>query len=383
VSAAGRWALAAAAVAAAVGAAAWWGVTSSRDYRLRAGREAVRAGRWGEAERMALRLEAAGDADHARLLRGEMFLRRGQVGPAVRAYNRIRRPDVLLDASALFGRGFLLDLKRPAEAERFLTFVAARRPDDVDTHRALATLYYDQGAWASAVAHLLAWGRLDPGDGRPFRLVGLIYKDLEQDKAAVPAYREALGRRLTDAVGREVRAELAECLTRLSHYDEALRVLDELGPAGSSALVALRAECVWGLGDAAKARALLNGALARERGSAALLRLRARIHAAEAEWSEASELLARAVAADPNDMRSRYQLAQAYEALGRTAEAAAERAKLATIQAKQKRLNELVSAAADRPWDAAPRRELAGLCRDLGRPDVAASWERAAAVCPR
>src|SRR5438067_10093304 len=139
-------------LSAAAGGWYWWRHTTAPEYRLRRGQEALRAGDADTARRMAARLEAAGHRDHARLLRGESALRRDDVPRAVAEFNQIRdRGDLLVEASAVYGQWFLLQLKRPAEAERFLRFVASRRPDHVDARRGLATIYYDQRAWAAAV----------------------------------------------------------------------------------------------------------------------------------------------------------------------------------------------------------------------------------------
>ena len=156
----------------------WWRHTTAPDYRLRHGQEALRKGDSESAKRLAARLEAAGDRDHARLLRGEAALRRGDLAEAVREFNRIRdRGDLLVDASAIYGQWFLLELKRPAEAEHFLRFVVSRRPDHVDAHRGLATIYYDQRMDRGG-RPLGRLGRPRPDDGRPYRFIGLIYREL-------------------------------------------------------------------------------------------------------------------------------------------------------------------------------------------------------------
>src|SRR6516162_8246527 len=56
-----------------VGGYAWWSHTTQPDYRLREGQEALRNGDREAAERLAVRLEASGAKDHARLLRGQVL----------------------------------------------------------------------------------------------------------------------------------------------------------------------------------------------------------------------------------------------------------------------------------------------------------------------
>jgi tetratricopeptide (TPR) repeat protein len=365
---------------------AWWSYTHRPDYQLRHGQEALRQGYWSEAERRACWLETAGYPDHARLLRGEAFLRQDEPNRAVEQYNQIGdRGDLLVEASAIYGQWFLLHLHRPVEAERFLLFVLARQPDHLDAHRSLASLYYDQGAWVPAVLHALRWGELDRRDGRPHRFVGLIYKDLEQHGQAIPAYQEALRRELKPAVAETVREELAECLVAQAHFAEALPILEHLPPrrrVEAPKLVALQGECLWGLGRTAEAEALLDQALADAPRCPEVLRLRAKVYLAVPESAAAVPLLERAVALDRHDFASRFQLAQAYESLGRR-DAAAEQRRLA--QQTQDALTEvtnLVRAASEQPWDGSVRRRLAEACRSLDQPELAERWRRSAAACP-
>ena len=113
-----------------------------------------------------------------------------------------------------------------------------------------------------------------------------------------------------------------------------------------------------------------------------MLRLRARLHLAAQEPAKAAALLERVVAAQPHDHASRYQLVQAYETLGRRQDAEAQRALWQKTQEALQKLTKVVNEAADRPWDAAPRRRAAELCQELNQPELAARWLKAAAACP-
>lgn len=368
------------------GATWWWHWASKPENRWRRGQEAARVGDWIRAERYALRLEAGGDLDFAHLLRGEMCLRQDDVARAVTEYNGIRDPEIRLEASALYGQWYLLRLKRPVEAERFLRSVVAERPDHVDAHRGLASVYYDQGAWALAVQHLECWGRQDLRDGRPYRLMGLIYKDLDQSHLAVRCYREALGRNLKGFVAAEVKQELAECLARQSHYGEALETLDGCATARAQAspqLQGLRGECLWGLGQADQARVLVDSVLREDATAGELLLLRARMYMADGAAAEALPLLERALQVNPHDHASRYELAQAYEGLGRRPEAAAQRRLLSETQETMAERGRLTMLAGDMPWDASVRRRLADVCQKLQMSDQSSMWRRAAEACPQ
>jgi tetratricopeptide (TPR) repeat protein len=380
------------------GLGAWaYHKTTRPDYRLRQGQEAARRGDYARADELAALLEADGHPDHAHLLRAESFYRLAHpdrdgdrpsdrsplLGQALTELGQVQdQGDLGLDAVALAGQ-CLLHLNQHHDAEQAFRLVLARRPDDADAYRGMAAIYYDQGALGRAVAELEQVARLDREDGRPHRLMGLIYRDLGQPDAAIAYYREALRRKLGGRVAQEVRVELAGVLARAAAYGEGLEVLngcDEETAATSEART-LRAECLWGNGDTSTALALLDQVLADKPNEVLPLVLRARIHIGAGEDREAAALLERAVAINPGCADCRYQLALAYRGLGRTRDAAEQQRLADQVVAEQKEMARLNDEANQRPWDAEVRRRLAALCEQRGKPDEAAMWLKAAAAC--
>jgi tetratricopeptide (TPR) repeat protein len=384
----------------AAGGGGWWYRTTRPEYLLRQGQEALRGGDLARAHELADRLEAGGAADHAHLLRGAAFFR--EAGPylgtpeehavlpllkrAVNEFNQIRDQGAIrLEAAALSGQ-CILYAKNPAEAARVFRFVLEQKPDHVDAHRSLAAVYFDQGADLLAVRHLEEVARLDPHDGRAHRLMGRIYKErASQHDKAIPCYREALRRHLSPSVAEEVRQELAECLVREGAFAEGLEVLDGSNPppARQAQALALRGECLYGLGRAERARSVVEQALTTHPDSPDLLRLRARLHLDADEARAAADLLARAVALDRSDYRGRHLLALAYARLGRRDEAAEQHRLVEETRDRLKKVTELSGEVASNPWDASLHLRLAELCDQLGKPDEAGMWRRSAAACPR
>jgi tetratricopeptide (TPR) repeat protein len=378
------------------GAGAWWYHTTRADYRLQCGREALRRGERQRAEQFVTLLAAAGDRDHANLLRAEIFWQ--QVKPwldtdqaaaapllrqAVEACNKIRdQGELRLQAVALTGR-CLLYLKDPLGAERALGFVLDHQPDHADAHRGLAAIYYDQGALMRSVHHLEEVARLDPRDGRPHRQMGFIYKNLDQPAQAIDCYEEALRRELSDRVTQEVRVELAECQVKQSLYAEALRTLEgcDSQTAEAAEVLALRGDCLRGLGRTGQAVALLDGALEAYPRSPELLRLRARLAREAGATRQEADLLVRALEIDRHDYPSRYQLAQTYEGLGRHADAALQRRMAEQTKGYLTERGRLQEEALGKPWDVAVRKRLAEICRQLDQPEEAKRWLAAAAAC--
>jgi tetratricopeptide (TPR) repeat protein len=368
--------------AAAAGVGWWWYTITRPEVRLRAGQEALQQGDWERAEHLAAVLQAGGHPDHAHLLRGESLFRRREYTRALAEFNQITdQGEIRLQAAALSGQCLLyVDLR---QAEAAFRFVIDQRPDNLVAHRGLADVYYSQGALMRAVHHLEEVGRLDPADGRAHRTMGLIYKDLGQYGPAGECYEEALRRTLSSADADRVRVEWATCLAKQRRPDRALEVLDhcDRATADTPAVLALRAECLWELGDVSRVRTLLDGAQASHPRAAALLCLRGKLYLADNEAAKAVPLLERAVEADPHDLVSRRQLALAYRRVGR-AEAAAEQERRAReIERDLDTLTRLNTEAMAHPWDAAVRRRLAEVCWKLNKPKEAEMWLQAAAAC--
>jgi tetratricopeptide (TPR) repeat protein len=377
--------------------AACWYRSTRPENRLEQGRDALRRGDWERAERLALLLDAAGAADRALLLRAEICFEHArpsldadQREPAVpwlrRALemcNQIRTQGaVRLEAAALTGK-CLLFLGAPAQAERAFAFVLHESPDHADPHRSLAAIYYDQGALLHAEYHLKEVARLDPQDGRPYRMLGDINKRLDRHAQAIDCFREALRRTLSRAHAEDAREELTECLLRRRLYVEALQVLDEADAVSepSPRRVAWRAECLRARGETAEAQALLDRARADHPAEAEILRVRARLHEDAHEWRAAADLFGRVVTLDSHDYAARYQLALAYEHLGRAEQAAEQRRLAEQTKNDLMEMERQVQEALSNPWDAPTRRRLAELCRKLGQPELARVWFRAAEAC--
>ena len=368
--------------------AGYWRYRVTRpDYRLRQGQEAVLQGDLREAERWAAALEAAGDPDRAHLLRGQMYLSDNELNAAILEYNLINhgQTDVLVEASLSYGLKFLQS-GRPVEAESFLLYVASARPENIDARRGLAAIYYDRGAMGNALAHLEKWVELDGDDGQPHRFMGVIYKDMDANAPAAEHYRAALGLRLLPQVRRQVVRELAEVLIRQNEYAKALKYLDGYlagGDAPTVALLELRADCLYGLQDAAGAVRALDRAAALGRPSSRGRRVRALLHVAAGEFAAAAGVLEDALRDDPHDCPCRYQLAQAYERLGRGTDADEQLRRLDQSRRLYQELSDLNREAIRKPTDVAVRRRLAEVCVKLDKPELARMWLRAAAACPQ
>ncbi|HBB74846.1 MAG TPA: hypothetical protein DC048_10410 [Planctomycetaceae bacterium] len=285
-------------------------------------------------------------------------------------------------AGALVARGrTLLEARRLAAAYDCFAEAVRLDPSAADGHRGLAAVAYDQGSLMQAVTHLEHAAALDPADGRPWRMIGHICRDLDHHERAVSSYREALGRELAPATRAEVRVELAEELLALGDAAGALAELPDDTPGGLEPLAAVmcRAEAIWITDGPEAAHRIAEAVADRFPDDAGLLGLQGRLLVDQGRWQAAIVPLERAVDLDPHDLATLQALATACDRLGRTDDAARTRSRREAIQAALERLNTLGRAANADAWNASVREELAATCEELGRNDLAAMWRHAAA----
>lgn len=359
-------------------AAYWvWGRSPPPDEQLRSGRAALAAGDTTTASRIAASLSEK-HPDHARILKADIQLRQGDPQNALFLLNKVEDKGPLRREAAALAGQCLLQLQNLPEAERAFRFVLSEQPDNIDGHRGLAAVYYDQGALLKSLHHLAEVARLDPADGRPHRMMGLIHADLEARTEAVECYRAALARSLSPAAAGEVREELAEQLVKLGQPAAALEALGAPTAPESERVTAIRAEADWLLGRKAEASARLDVALRDHPDSMPLLRLRGKMDTEAGEWEKAAAALERAVKADATDLTSLHYLAMAYDRLKRTADADRVRRQHQTAKDGLEALTLLNREADDRPWDRTVRLKLAEVCDRLGKTQLAAMWRRAA-----
>ncbi len=397
------------AAAVACGLAVLWLRPPRADALLRQGRDALERGDGAGFRRAAEALERRGQDAALRLLRGEAWLRQGRAELAretsapsaqerlesrARAHDALRRAlaefgrvaddgPLALEAALLAGQGLALLGERRLACE-LLTAAGRRRPDSKEAHRWLAAVYMDLNSPDDAIEHLRAWGELEPDNGLPFRWVGFFHRDYRRLTEAIAAYREALARRLEPAVRADAAAELAAVLVEWqADYRGALEALDGCPPEfrGRPAALALRAECLWCLGQRADALALLGRALAADPDQPRALLLRAKLALDEDQPRAALPFLENALRIDPHDHVSRQHLVDACTRLGDAARAAEHQRLLEQTRRLKQHLDELHRRAARAPWDDRVRAEIADVCLKLNRAAEARTWLRAALAC--
>jgi predicted Zn-dependent protease len=218
--------------------------------------------------------------------------------------------------------------------------------------------------------------RLEPGDYRPYRLIGLIHRDFEKYQEAEEAYRAALERSPPPAIQSAIVLELADSLVHLHQFEEALGVLADAPDVAQR--FALEAECHWSLGRTAEAERAVAAGRAVDVAARDLRLIEARMRLEEGETQVAIDLLQTVLERDAHDFRSRYQLALARRELGDEPGYEAEMARMTVSRDLYTRLSELNKQAIAEPSNAELRDDLADVCRELGKAELATMWKQAA-----
>jgi predicted Zn-dependent protease len=376
------------------GAGGYYWYTTRPGYLLARGRAALGRGDLAEAWRDAEALERHGHEGHAGLLRGEMWLIKGRAPTpegadalrrALRELGRINDDGPLAAEGAVLAGECLVRLDEQRVAADVLSAVVQRQPDCREAHRWLAAVYIDLNTRKEAIHHLREWGRLAPDDGRPYRWIGMFYKDYTQQQGlAIAAYREALNRTLDSEAQDAVRRALAETLLEAhADFQGVLDVLDGCSEALQQTveLRTLRAEALWGLGRRDEAAAIADSVLQTDPDYPRALGLRGRMYLATDEFRRARPLFEKAVALDAYDLGTRQHLIALCDRLDDPAEVAEQRRLLEEARDYRKHLTMLYRTAEDHPWDAQVRCEIAVLCLKANRRDQAETMLRAALAC--
>lgn len=361
----------------AIGASLWLRTSPDNEFRL--GQAALARGEWGAVSRHIERLrKSSAHANQVRILRGGLLLRTGDPRGAIAELSRVRSDGEPHEQALLLLCEARYQLKQWIEAAQVAQELLHVHPDHAEAHRWLGAIYFDLGAFAQSEAHLKELARLLPKDYSPHRLLGLIHKDFERYKEAIQDYQEALQRNPTREVVLEIRLELAKAQMKHNEYEAALKTLDDSWPAGNVEHLALVVECLWTINRKDEAKQKLQQAQAAAPDDPNVLWQVARIALDEGQNQDALPPLQQIVLADPFNHQTLYELALVHRRLGHETEADRflERSNIARTLMQQ--LADLNQRVINDPNNAELRDELATVCDQLGKSQLAAIWRDAA-----
>jgi tetratricopeptide (TPR) repeat protein len=311
------------------------------------------------------------------LFLGTRLLQSGEPAGALKAYSplkpegRLRVPLLLHVGQALYKTGQL------SKAQRIFREVEFEKPGVASAHRWLVTIYHDLGAMQSAFAELEIVAKLEPDDYFAYRLMGLMYlEDFQKPQEAVDEYRKALARHPPAEQAQAIRIEIARALLFLNDYHGVLEVLE--GAEKNAHVLGLQADCRWSMSETQEAARLLEQARSLDPDERIVLYLTGRFALEEGRPQAALAPLKLLLQRDPHDAQTRYQLSQAYRQLGDQTAAKAELDRMNESKALTEKMGPMFEQAMLRPQDDAIREELADLCDQLGKHELARVWRRAA-----
>ena len=349
-----------------------------------AGQEALARGDWATVSRQIQRLRrSSAHADQIQLLRGGWLLRTGDPRGAIAELVRVRPDGDLHEQSLLLLCESFYQLKQWIDAVAVAQEVLRQHPDHAEAHRWLGATYFDLGDLLQAERHLQELARLAPQDYSPQRLLGLIHQDFERYKEAVADFQEALKRNPPAAIVEEIRLDLANALIKQNRFEEALQTLDYPWPPDKVEPRVLRAECFWTMNRQDEAKRELDHVRQRASGDSKVLWLTARMALDENRTGEALHSLQQVIAVEPANHQALYEISLAYRKLGKESEAQEFLERRNAAYALFERFVELNKQAISEPRNAAVRQELAIVCDQLGKKELAAVWRDAAAALKR
>jgi tetratricopeptide (TPR) repeat protein len=292
------------------------------------GWKALDDGRAYEAYRTAIRrLEGAPDDPSGLLLAARSLSRLGKYPQAEAYYERIKS----LDVDDMHARALgLTQLNRPQDAADLYEEILKRRPADVTALTRLAAVRIGQGRWKDALRPAEALAAIPDQVVPGLALLGFIHHHAKDAQQAVDAFEAVLERdpelKAVSYPARVYWDHFALDLMALGRAQEAREHLEKVIERDPDAgLIEILGTAYYQDGDRERAVRCWDRAVAADPSlSDAWLGL-GRDALATGRPEDALKPLLRAAELSPDAYEPRYALSQAYERLGRAAEASAHR----------------------------------------------------------
>lgn len=311
----------------------------------------------------------------AGLLSGTLLVARGEPKAAIQeAAVAAANSETKIRAMVLLGQ-CLYESGQFLEAGETWTKVIELDRDNADAHRWLGAAYYELGAVREALVHLRRAAELRPHDPGPHRLIGQLCVEFWEPKTASEAYLEALRRAPDRADNDDVRFALAKIYYRTNRYQEALELLSLCRPTAN--IVALMADCEYGLGNTERAWSLANEALGLDAEHVRALGLKGKLLVARHRFDEAVQTLETAASLSSRDTTVLYDLGIAYHRIGQTEKSRQVHKFVDDLRQFQRTYEDLSFQSVDDPRDPEIRYRLGRLAAQLDKPHLARMWLRA------
>lgn len=324
--------------------------------------------------------------DRAAILQARLALAWNNPGGAVAPLNLIREGSPSAVEADFWRAETLRRLGRWPEALRGFRKVAEARPEDAENWKRLASVAYDLGARDLAEEGLETLTRLAKDDAAAWRALGALRQEYGRTAEALAPLRASLA---IDPNQPGARWDLARALFEEGAIAEAEEQLEAIGKSNPNDPESPAEADLWyerarirkARGDLPGLRDALDRGLEANPDHAGLLVERATLDQRDGDLESARARLDRAAELDPTRPQIQQQRGLVARAMGDEAAAAAAMARAAELNEGLRRLTDLNERAASAPEDAAIKREIARVHRDLGMIELARSWYLAAIAC--
>jgi tetratricopeptide (TPR) repeat protein len=345
----------------------------------RRGRQGLYAGDRDAVQRESKRLmDTVGYEAKGYLLQGLACAQSGKPGEAIQWLEKASLSKPLTVEAATAAAGCFYSMGRYLETIDAAHAALALDDSHVEARRWLAASYYDLGATSHAEIELERVSKEAPRDPRPDRLMGLIAKDAEQYTKAIKHYLESLERDPRHPDRDKILLELVEAQVKDGKFEDALVTLGQC--QRSPATLTWTAEAERGLGRLDKAGQSVQEAIDLDRKFFPAKLSLGKLLMDQGRVEDAASVLANAAEMEPHNSQVHFELSQAFRSLGKNEQADAELARMREIQVLHRQFTDLHVVATEQPMNADARDRLAELARQLGKPQLAQTWIRAAAA---
>jgi tetratricopeptide (TPR) repeat protein len=317
-------------------------------------------------------------AEHICVLRAGVLVRTGDPNGGLEILRKIAADDQLQERRMLLICEALYQLKRFADAALVAMEILELPNHGSQAHRWLAAIYYDLGSMSQAEVHLQKLSALEPQDYSPFFLLGQVHNDFERYSEAIEDYRQALKRNPPVQIIPKLHLGMATAQAKSNDFHAALATLEAVRLEGNIEAQALLAECLWSVGRKADSQALLARIQVIDADHIEVLWLEARLALEAGQTEKAISLLLKVVAKDSFHDIALMELATLYRRLGNFAEADRYLARRNVARELFEQMVQLNTRAIREPLNAEVRDELAVVCENLGKPELAIAWRDAA-----
>lgn len=286
---------------------------------------------------------------------------------------KIETADLLLIAELLF------HTDRLGPAEQLVGVALDRGESRVATLRLAVEIRLELGSDAQVMQHTEEWARLEPHNPKPYRIQATVHRNHGRWDNFIVAAEKAV--ELTTPTDWVLQVELLDGYTHLGRADDARRELNRVRKARPGLIKLapmVHARLLLQEGDHESAEEIIDRCLIEYPDDSEAMLIKGKLLVSQGDYSQGIGMLKKVRDVDPADEQAYYQLGQAYARSGDTDQGRKYLEQHRRLLDAKIELYALEQQAAREPQNVQVRQELAAAYIDIGLPQLAEFWTRAA-----